>query len=206
MIYSTLTRIVGSVLLFSIFVFAGFALLADTKHEGGTFKTATATSADKITDPLINSEDTQEAPVVKLASLSVITDYPTGATSELNIDSNMTVDGYLDAAKKLVEAQQFEEALRILDSAPKTSEDNYRIDYYRAQILSWSGNHADAESAFINLRAQYPQDADIAVSFGYLYLYQSKYDEAERLFTQVLNRFPDYSDARRGLQRATAIQ
>ena len=206
MIYSTLTRIAGSVLLFSIFVFAGFALLADTKHEGSTLKTAAATSADHIDDPLIHSADTQEAPVVKLASLSVITDYPTGATSELNIDSNMTVDGYLDAAKKLVEAQQFEEALRILDSAPKTSEDNYRIDYYRAQILSWSGNHADAESAFINLRAQYPQDADIAVSFGYLYLYQSKYDEAEHLFTQVLNRFPDYSDARRGLQRATAIQ
>jgi len=199
MIYSTLTRIAGVGLLFSVIAVSGYVLLAD-KNAKDTKLTESTSEA------LIEMDEYADAPVVKLASLSVITDYPVMDDTELTAEFGLTVEGRLKNAKQLAGAQRFNEALQVLEIAPTSDEDAYNLDYLEAQILSWSGDHGKAEQAFTKLLEVYPQDVDIAVSFGYLHLYQNNFDDAERLFTQVLDRFPDYQDAQLGLKRATAIQ
>ena len=147
-----------------------------------------------------------DTPIIKLASLSIMTDYAAANDSGLTAHVGLSTEERIISAKQLASSQKFDEALRMLETKPNSDQENYSLGYLKAQILSWAGNHPKAEQAFIELRRQYPQDADIAVSFGYLHLYQNNFEDAERLFSQVLDRFPDYQDAQNGLKRATAIQ
>jgi tetratricopeptide (TPR) repeat protein len=210
MIYSTIMRIGGLGLLFSIIAFSSYILLTDknaeTKVTPSVQTASVETAPENLPDNIRESDDTAETPIIKLASLSIITDYPAMDDSSLTAEMGMILEERLKSAKQLAGAQEFDEALQMLEIAPQSDQEAYSLNYLRAQILSWSGNHNKAERAFTELRQQYPQDADIAVSFGYLHLYQNNFEDAERLFTQVLDRFPDYQDAKKGLKRATAIQ
>lgn len=206
MIYSTIMRIGGLGLLFSIIVFSSYVLLTDKNAEAKVTPSVQAASVETPPETLTKSDDAAEKPIVKLASLSIITDYPAMDDSSLTSEMGMIVEERLKTAKQLARAQEFNKALKMLEVAPQSDQEAYSLNYLKAQILSWSGDHYKAERAFIELRQQYPQDADIAVSFGYLHLYQNNFEDAERLFTQVLDRFPDYQDAKKGLKRATAIQ
>ena len=210
MIYSTIMRIGGFGLLFSIIAFSSYVLLTNKNAKAKitpSVQTASAeTVPETLPETLVVSDDAAETPIVKLASLSIITDYPAMDDSSLTAEMGMIVEERLKTAKQLAGAQEFDEALQMLEIAPQSDQEAYNLNYLKAQILSWSGNHYKAERAFTELRQQYPQDADIAVSFGYLHLYQNNFEDAERLFTQVLDRFPDYQDAKKGLKRATAIQ
>jgi len=108
---------------------------------------------------------------------------------------------YLDMAAELAKARKFEEAIETLDLIHASNRNDHAVKFLEARILSWHGKHDRAEQEFENLRAQYPDDLDVLVSFGYLQFYQRKYVEAEQLFVEVLNNNPDYHDARRGLER-----
>lgn len=204
MLRATLIRIAAIGLVFSIFIFSAFMLTAERQADAKT-SLETLRSDISETDILPEAEDADEV-VVKLASLSIVTDVPIFEDTSLSLDPNMTTEERLTLARKLAGTQKFEEALHVLETSTRSEDNIYSVDYLKAQILSWSGNHARAEQAFLALQDQYPQDADIAVSFGYLHLYQKNFDDAERLFKQVLVRFPDYQDAQRGLERATAIE
>lgn len=206
MIYSTIMRIGGVGLLFSIIAFLGYVLLIDENAKAKITPPIQAASVETAPETLMGPDQTAEAPIVKLASLSIMTNYPAMNEPNLTRHIKMSMEERLITAKQLVRTQEFGEALQMLEIEPQSDQDAYNLNYLKAQILSWSGNHSEAEQAFTALRQQYPHDADIAVSFGYLHLYQNNFEDAERLFTQVLDRFPDYQDAKKGLKRATAIQ
>lgn len=206
MSYSTITRIMGLGLLCLIIVFSGFVLFAD--HKAGIIEMTppkTASTKD-MAQPETISDDMTDMPVVKLASLSIVTDYPVKSDPYLNEGVGADIEDRLASARELSAVQKYEEALSALDVAPTSEQEHYSLNYMKAQILSWSGDFEKAEQAFTDLRQKYPQDADIAVSYGYLHLYQNNFEDAERLFTQILTRFPDYKDAQRGLNRAIAIK
>lgn len=206
MIYSTLTKFAGLGVLFSVIAVSGYILTADKGLESSVEQHIETDSAQLATETIIESDDELDSPVVKLASLSVMTDYPMTENSDINAEIGIIAEERMTSAKQLAGEQKFDEALRMLDIKPTNDQEKYSLNYLKAQILSWSGDHSKAKVAFTKLREQYPQDADIAVSFGYLHLYQNNFKDAERLFSQVLARFPDYNDARQGLKRATAIQ
>jgi len=105
-------------------------------------------------------------------------------------------------AKDLAEQKQFRKALAILSNVQISDQSNYDVKFLRARILSWDGQYYSAEQEFQALRRQYPQDADIMVAYGYLQYYQNRLANAESLFQQVLRKYPDYEDARRGLVAA----
>jgi len=202
MISSTVTRFAGLGLLGSIIIISGFTLMAENSTKTVIPQNIKPTSEHAISDV----DESTDMPVVKLASLSVMTDYPAIEALELKPHYNMTLEERLANAQTLANVQKFDEALQMLEINPTSEDDAYKLNYLKAQILSWSGEHDKAEQAFTTLLETYPQDVDIAVSFGYLHLYQNNFDDAQRLFTQVLDRFPDYQDAQIGLKRATAIQ
>lgn len=199
---SIITRFAGLGLLSSIIIISGFALMAESRTDAAAPQNIKPTSKYAMS----NADETTDMPVVKLASLSVMTDYPATESLELKPHYNMTIEERLTNAHTLANNQKFDEALQMLETNPASEDAAYNLEYLKAQILSWSGDHDKAEQAFTKLLKTYPQDVDIAVSFGYLHLYQNKFDNAERLFTQVLDRFPDYQDAQIGLKRAIAIQ
>jgi len=206
MIHSTITRMTGLGLLFSVITISGYVLIANESKNAATEQAVKTVSAQDTSETLMKTDEDSDMPVVKLASLSVLTDYPAVDESKISAQLDMSVEERLLNAKQLASVQKFEEALHMLETTPTSDHEEYSVNYLKAQILSWSGNHTKAEQAFMDLRRQHPQDADIALSFAYFHLYQDNFKEAERLFTQVLERFPDYEDAQLGLKRAMAIQ
>ncbi len=107
----------------------------------------------------------------------------------------------ITVAKDLAERKQFAKALVILANIQTSDQSQYQVRFLRARILSWDGQYYSAEQEFRALRREYPQDADIMVAYGYLQYYQSRLNNAENLFQQVLLKYPNYVDARRGLER-----
>ena len=206
MMDSIIVRIIGLGFLFIIIISTAYFLYSSTSTATNPVQATKTISTQQVSETFVESGEILDAPVVKLASLSVITDYPAANVSDLTIKSGMTIKERTISAKQLASDQKFDAALRMLETSATSDQEAYSLDYLKAQILSWAGDYNKAEKAFTELRRQYPQDVDIAVSFGYLHLYQNNFDEAEQLFLQVLNRFPDYQDAQIGLKRATAIQ
>ena len=206
MIYSTLSKYAGLGVLFSVIAVSGYALMTSSQLDSPAEQHIEAKSAQITTETALESNVEEDGPVIKLASLSVMTDIPVTENSDINAGIGIIAEERMASAKQLAGQQKFDEALRMLDVKPTNDQENYNLNYLKAQILSWSGDHNKAKIAFTKLREEYPQDADIAVSFGYLHLYQNNFKDAERLFSQVLARFPDYHDAKQGLKRATAIQ
>lgn len=152
--------------------------------------------------PAVEPDAPIEVTELKVASLTVLTeDVDLKTFSDMPRTATDTGDR-LRIAKRLTEGQKFEEALAVLKSVKDSDQNQYAVKFLEARILSWSGKHYKAEQTFKTLVRHYPQDPDIAVSYGYLKLYQNDYIQAERLFRDVLDKHPEYQDARNGLNRA----
>jgi len=107
----------------------------------------------------------------------------------------------LAVARNLADQKQFDKALILLGNVQEDDVPSYDVRFLKARILSWSGQHDASEYVFRGLRAEYPHDPDVMVSYGYLKYYQGQHRDAEYLFSQVLIGYPGYSDAREGLNR-----
>jgi len=203
MIMSTAARMTALTVLTSGLLFLGFKGLTQIRHE-------TASPAPKALTKTSDLEvEAQEPEVTQLASLSYIPQ----AKSAYHSDNKVTNSGplpitlrHIQKANKFAEAQDFTAALEALDAVPSADKQDYAVVFLKARILSWSGNHSEAEQIFLRLTRQYPQDSDIAVSFAYLQYYQGKFDEAERGFSRVVARHPNYQGAILGLERVEAAR
>jgi len=177
MIYKTFIRLGAVSFLFLLFIVAGLSFLSNASLQTQQLETADNTSKEEVHLLALEGNEVSEAPVIQLASLSLMTDYPVQDFAANTKRSISDTDDRLNRAKDLVEQGQFDE-------------------------LSWAGNHYEAEQTFMALTQLYPKDSDIAVSYAYLYLYQNKFSQAEQLFAKVLTENPDYKDAQDGLKRA----
>lgn len=152
--------------------------------------------------PETSPETSAEDPVVKLASLTVSSSKPSLEILEPFESPLSEMLTRLEIASELAKDQNFDEALATLDGVHVSHRDDYAVKFLEARILAWAGQHKQAEEEFRSLNAKYPHNLDVMVSFGYLQFYQRNYAASEKLFVEVLNLNPDYSDARRGLERA----
>ncbi len=134
--------------------------------------------------------------VIDMASLSLIEDELGHAIP------NTDTAGLIAHAHTLIAAQKFDQATQTLSRIQGADNDRYDVQFLFARVLSWSGQHDAAEDKFQTLRAAYPQNADVLVSYGYLKLYQNQHSQAEHIFETVLHNHPNYQDARNGLNKA----
>jgi len=202
MIYSTFTRLATVSILFLLFIIAGLVFLSDASFPVKLSENVNKTSQEEMGLLALEMREEVDGPVIKLASLSVMTDYP---SQDLVADSKRAItdtDDRLNRAQDLAGQEKFNEALSVLKNAQSVDRNDYAVKFLEARILSWAGKHYEAEEIFSDLTREYPQDSDIAVSYGYLYLYQNKFNQAQQLFTKVLSENPGYKDAQDGLERA----
>ena len=142
-----------------------------------------------------------EPTVIKMASLSIGSGIAELEQFKENKPSRTDTDVRLEQTRELVAQQKLEDALRILNGVRPSDRDHYDVKFLKARILSWSSQHTAAEETFLALRSQYPENADVMVSYGYLQFYQNKLGKAETIFVEVLAKHPDYEDAINGLAR-----
>jgi len=202
MIYKTFIRLGAVSFLFLLFIVAGLSFLSNASLQTQQLETADNTSKEEVHLLALEGNEVSEAPVIQLASLSLMTDYPVQDFAANTKRSISDTDDRLNRAKDLVEQGQFDEALNVLKTVQAADQNDYAVKFLQARILSWAGNHYEAEQTFMALTQLYPKDSDIAVSYAYLYLYQNKFSQAEQLFAKVLTENPDYKDAQDGLKRA----
>ena len=184
-------------------VFAAPALyVSGAFGEGSKSLTQTVNPTQPQLEVALGDETRVEEPVVQLASLTIGSEKPVLTLGHQTDASDEQVRSQMDLASEMAKEKRFTDALSALDTIHHTRRNDYSVRFLEARILSWSGDHVEAERAFDDLRAKYPEDLDVLVSLGYLQFYQSKFLAAERLFAEVLDQNPDYVDAQTGLERA----
>ncbi len=103
-------------------------------------------------------------------------------------------------ALELAGQKNFSQALTLLANEDAQTKAGYDHRFLKARILSWSGQYNEANAELMALSRDYPNNADIQVARGNLAYYQGKLPEAEMHYTEVLKRYPQYQDARTGLE------
>jgi len=103
-------------------------------------------------------------------------------------------------ALELAGQQKFDQALTLLSGQDAELKAGYEHRFLKARILSWAGQYSKARAELNALMAEYPDNPDLQLTIGNLEYYQGNLDAAETQYQWVLSRFPDYQDARNGLE------
>jgi len=67
-------------------------------------------------------------------------------------------------------------------------------------LLSWAGQYEAAQVELDSLIKEYPGNPDVQLVLGNLAFYQSDYAVAEQNYQAIINEYPNYQDARDGLE------
>lgn len=102
-------------------------------------------------------------------------------------------------ALELAGEKNFDQALWVLAAQNDELQQSYDHRFLEARILSWAGRYKEARSSFTSLMADYPDNVDVELAMGNLEYYQGNFDAAERQYQRVLDKAPQYTDARTGL-------
>lgn len=103
-------------------------------------------------------------------------------------------------ALELAAEQRFDSALETLSKADAEIKSGYEHRFLKARILSWAGEYDAARRELDGLMREFPDNPDLQLAMGNLEYYQGNLDAAEIQYKTVLNRFPNYQDARQGLE------
>lgn len=101
-----------------------------------------------------------------------------------------------------MEQGDLEEAERQFRLARRTAPDLQMADYNLALVLGKRGRHEQAADLLAPLVAARPTDADYGFALGNALFYQTRYQDASRIFTEVLAHHPDHRRACFGRARA----
>lgn len=123
-----------------------------------------------------------------------------------SLAASPSADSYIKQSRELAAQQHYEEALTLLDKAQKDYPDNVEIKITIARILSWQGNYEAAEKKIEQLGTKADNNADVMLLEASLAYYQQDYDTAILLYQNILATYPDYEDARKGLERIKRVQ
>jgi len=97
-------------------------------------------------------------------------------------------------------------ALELINQQPYDVKQSYDVRFTRARILAWAGDHEASAAEYESLLSAYPGNPDIQNGYGYLEYYREDLDQAEYYFNQVLENYPGYEDARKGLKRVAGAR
>lgn len=108
----------------------------------------------------------------------------------------------LDAAKD----KRFQRAYTLLDNLDGEQKHSFEYHFTKARILTWQQSYPAAEIEYRYLLQTFPNNPDVKVSYGFLELFRGNFEIAETQFNSVLNLFPNYKDAREGIERTQAAR
>ena len=109
-------------------------------------------------------------------------------------------DDISDRALALAGQQKFDQALTLLSQQNTALQNSYEHRFAKARILSWDKQFSRAEAELFSLMATHPGDPDLQLVMGNLKYYQSDLEAAQGYYQDVLEKFPNYTDARTGLE------
>jgi len=102
--------------------------------------------------------------------------------------------------QRLISAKNFDQALLLMSQKSVTEQNNFDNRFLKGRILSWKGDHRQARTVLDGLMRDYPLNDDIAFASGNLEYYRGNLNSAERIFTDVLARNPNYTDVATALE------
>lgn len=108
------------------------------------------------------------------------------------------------AALEMAKAERFDTALTSLSTLNLSTQNSYQFRFTKARILTWAQRYSEAEGQYNYLMANYPENPDVNVSFGFLELFRGNLESAELNFISVIEKYPNYTDAHRGLLRVAS--
>lgn len=103
-------------------------------------------------------------------------------------------------ALELAGQKNFDKALSVLSQQSSDIASGYDHRFLKARILSWAGQYGAARAELDSLMAAYPDNPDLQLALGNLEYYQGRLGAAETQYSRVLSKFPNYQDARNGLE------
>lgn len=103
-------------------------------------------------------------------------------------------------ALDLAVQKNYQQALTLLSQQDVSVRSGYEHRFLKARILSWSGQYSAAQIELDSLIADFPGNPDVELALGNLAYYQSDLATAEKHYQAVIDKYPDYQDARTGLE------
>lgn len=107
---------------------------------------------------------------------------------------------------ELAEEKKFEQALALLSQESSELRTGYDHRFLKARVLSWNGQYAEARAELHALIAEYSDNPDLRLVMGNLEYYEGDLSAAEKNYQAVLNKFPGYQDARKGLENVRKVK
>lgn len=101
------------------------------------------------------------------------------------------VDGWINAARVLIESGQTREAMQWLDRALRLSPDLARAHYFRALALKAEGDYAGARAALQIVEKQFPKDRVVLNQIGRIHFQERDYPSAIAMFKRTLAIDPE---------------
>lgn len=112
-----------------------------------------------------------------------------------------SVEGVVTQSRAAAAEKDYDAALHMLRTAQQEHPENLRLIMTEAQVLSWQGQHGKAEQRLASLDKKHDTNADVMLLRANLAYIRQDYAHAESLYESILNKHPDYTDARTGLER-----
>lgn len=109
-------------------------------------------------------------------------------------------------ALDLAGQKKYEQALTLLSQQDTSVRSGYEHRFLKARILSWSGQYSSAQRELDSLNLDFPGNPDVALALGNLAYYQSDLGTAKKYYQAVVDKYPDYQDARNGLENVRRAQ
>ncbi|MDP8242706.1 MAG: YaiO family outer membrane beta-barrel protein [Candidatus Hinthialibacter antarcticus] len=101
----------------------------------------------------------------------------------------------LQSAKQAMEAQSYQAAIELYQSALKAEPDLYDAQVGLARAFSASGQYDESESIYSQLLDKNSDNHDVRLLRGILYGWMKRYGDAQSDLVQVVDAVPEYADA-----------
>ena len=89
--------------------------------------------------------------------------------------------------------KDFDQALELISQKTLIEQNTFDQRFLKARILSWKGDHRAARRALDTLMADFPGNDDVTFASGNLEYYQGNLKKADAIFTDILQRNPNYT-------------
>ena len=114
----------------------------------------------------------------------------------------ITIDQKIQSS---ITKKDFDQALELISQKTLIEQNTFDQRFLKARILSWKGDHRTARRALDTLMADFPGNDDVTFASGNLEYYQGNLKKADAIFTDILQRNPNYTDvavARENVRKA----
>ncbi len=111
----------------------------------------------------------------------------------------LTASAQTDSVRVYVERQDFQSAIRLLDSVLTQDPENPELRYRLAQVTAWSGAYPSAIAILRKLVADIPSYSEAVVLLARVHSWNADYNQAETLYRSIVKEDPAYGDAQAGL-------